>query len=174
MSIPEVPATAERRRVRVWFGDHVIAECRAEPGLAAQYEAAMSRRFASLRVANEPITAAPLAAERSDVTGQLAPAAGYLRQYRSMTRYQLAQAEKQLAAFAGQQGFLLSKVFVEQLHTDPAAFEALIRSVRRRKIAVVIVPTTAHLSAVGCGETKLQRLHRETGAQALAATGSPP
>ena len=108
------------------------------------------------------------------MTGQPAPAVGYLRQYRSMTRYHLAAAQEQLTAYAGQQGFLLRKVFVEQLDTDPAAFDALIKSVKRRKITLVIVPTTAHLSAVGDGETKLQRLQRETGARALAATGPPP
>ncbi|GAA3136919.1 signal recognition particle GTPase [Kribbella aluminosa] len=108
------------------------------------------------------------------MTGSQLAAVGYLRQYRSMTRYQLSAAQEQLAAYAGQEGFLLRKVFVEQLDSDPAAFDALIKSVKRRKITVVIVPTTAHLSAVGDGETKLQRLQRETGARALAATGPPP
>ncbi|GAA1554695.1 hypothetical protein GCM10009789_05170 [Kribbella sancticallisti] len=44
------------RRVRVWFGDTAIADYRAEPALAARYEAAMSRRFSGLRVTNEPLT----------------------------------------------------------------------------------------------------------------------
>jgi hypothetical protein len=48
------PAT-QRRRVRVWFGEHMIADYRAEPALAARYAAAMSRRFAGLRVTNDPI-----------------------------------------------------------------------------------------------------------------------
>lgn len=43
-----------RRRVRVWFGETVIADYRAEPAVAAEYEVAMSRRFAGLRVTNEP------------------------------------------------------------------------------------------------------------------------
>jgi hypothetical protein len=110
----------------------------------------------------------------ADVSGQLTPAVGYLRRYRSMTSYQLAQAEEQLAAMAERQGFVLRKVFVEQLQTDPAAFDALIRMVKRRKIPTVIVPTQVHLSAVGSGETKTERLHRETGAHALAASGSRP
>ena len=45
----------ERRRVRVWFGDHVVADCRAEAEVAERYAAAMSRRFAGLRVTSEPI-----------------------------------------------------------------------------------------------------------------------
>ena len=46
-----------RHRVRVWFGPHKIAEYTAEPALAAQYEAAMRRRFAGLRVTNENLGA---------------------------------------------------------------------------------------------------------------------
>lgn len=44
-----------RHRVRVWFGSHVIATYVAEPALAARHEAAMRRRFAGLRVTNDPI-----------------------------------------------------------------------------------------------------------------------
>lgn len=43
-----------RRRVRVWFGEHVIAEklC-STSAAAARYEAGMQRRFQSLRVTND-------------------------------------------------------------------------------------------------------------------------
>jgi hypothetical protein len=43
------------RCVRVWFGEHVIAEYTAEPETAMRYQAAMTRRFASLRVTIEPV-----------------------------------------------------------------------------------------------------------------------
>lgn len=49
----------ERRRVRVWFGEHAIADYVAAPALAAQYEAAMVRRFAGLRVTNEQLPDLP-------------------------------------------------------------------------------------------------------------------
>jgi len=39
----------------VWFGEHVVADYRAEAELAERYAAAMSRRFAGLRVTNDPI-----------------------------------------------------------------------------------------------------------------------
>lgn len=42
------------RRVRVWFGTHVIEDHVALPGPAVSYEAAMRRRFAGLLVTNEP------------------------------------------------------------------------------------------------------------------------
>jgi hypothetical protein len=48
----EIPA--EQRRVRVWFGAHPIADHTATADQAAQYEEAMRRRFASLRVTNDP------------------------------------------------------------------------------------------------------------------------
>jgi hypothetical protein len=47
--------TAPHRRVRVWFGAHPIADHTAVADQAAQYEEAMRRRFASLRVASEPV-----------------------------------------------------------------------------------------------------------------------
>lgn len=43
------------RRVRVWFGEHVIADYRATAPLAERYADAMARRFAGLRVTNDPI-----------------------------------------------------------------------------------------------------------------------
>jgi hypothetical protein len=42
-------------RVRVWFGDHVVVEHLAEPATAERFEAVMRRRFASLRVTDEPL-----------------------------------------------------------------------------------------------------------------------
>jgi hypothetical protein len=70
--------TTERRRVRVWFGEHVIADYNAEPALAERYANAMSRRFAGLRVTNDPMPAIdklpdPLPGERMwDVCPSLA------------------------------------------------------------------------------------------------------
>jgi hypothetical protein len=46
---------ASHRRVRVWFGAHPIADHTATADLATQYEEAMRRRFASLRVTSEPV-----------------------------------------------------------------------------------------------------------------------
>jgi hypothetical protein len=56
-----VAAPMPRRRVRVWFGAHVIADYSAEPELAKRYAAAMDRRFglpvtidpAPIRIAGE-------------------------------------------------------------------------------------------------------------------------
>jgi hypothetical protein len=49
-----------RRRVRVWFGAHVLAEHIADADAADRYEQAMRRRFGGLRTTNEPVlTRAP-------------------------------------------------------------------------------------------------------------------
>lgn len=43
------------RRVRVWFGEHAIADYRGAEAPANHYAEAMERRFAGLRVTNEPV-----------------------------------------------------------------------------------------------------------------------
>jgi hypothetical protein len=59
MSVTRLPLPTDRR-VRVWFGEHLIADYISDPHSAAAYEAAMHRRFVSLRVTNDP--ACPAAA----------------------------------------------------------------------------------------------------------------
>ncbi len=65
-----VQAKTERRRVRVWFGSHVIADYRADADLAERYVAAMARRFVGLRITCDPVPdpdhapARPLPGER--------------------------------------------------------------------------------------------------------------
>jgi len=51
----EQPRSTGRNRVRVWFGDHVVCDYRGDAEHAERYAAAMSRRFAGLRVTNDPI-----------------------------------------------------------------------------------------------------------------------
>lgn len=45
--------SAPQVRVRVWFGEHAIADYKAIPELAESYADAMSRRFAGLRVTRD-------------------------------------------------------------------------------------------------------------------------
>lgn len=44
-----------KRHVRVWFGQHIVAQYVAESDQAERYAHAMSRRFAGLRVTNDPV-----------------------------------------------------------------------------------------------------------------------
>ncbi len=55
-----------RRRVRVWFGEHAIADYTAEQALAERYAAAMARRFAGLRVTL--VVVPPLQVQAPEVT----------------------------------------------------------------------------------------------------------
>lgn len=48
------PPLPTDRRVRVWFGEHVIADYTAEPAKALECQMAMTRRFYGLRVTTEP------------------------------------------------------------------------------------------------------------------------
>lgn len=48
--VESVTPSRQRRRVRLWFGSHVIAAYVADPGEADRYAQAMARRFAGLRV----------------------------------------------------------------------------------------------------------------------------
>jgi hypothetical protein len=68
MANRDVPAErAVRRRVRVYFGRHVVAEYSADERLAEQYAYAMRRRFRGLQVTvdDEPADGLrPVPAER--------------------------------------------------------------------------------------------------------------
>ena len=57
MIVTQLPQPTDRR-VRVWFGEHVIADYTAEPAKAIRYQACMTRRFASLHITIESATAA--------------------------------------------------------------------------------------------------------------------
>ena len=62
--IETLETLATHRRVRVCFGGHPIADHTAMAEQAAQYEEAMRRRFASLRVTSEPVLADSVAEPR--------------------------------------------------------------------------------------------------------------
>jgi hypothetical protein len=67
---------APRRRVRVWFGSHVIADYRAEADLAERYEAAMARRFSGLKITVDDLPETEPAEPRAlpgELLWQLAP-----------------------------------------------------------------------------------------------------
>jgi hypothetical protein len=48
-----VTLSSSRRRVRLWFGHHQIADFIGEAAHADRYEAAMRRRFPGLQITNE-------------------------------------------------------------------------------------------------------------------------
>jgi hypothetical protein len=59
MTTAQESPTCQERRVRVWFGEHAIADYKAGPALAKRYAEAMDRRFPGLRITNEPVPLVP-------------------------------------------------------------------------------------------------------------------
>lgn len=55
MTVLQEEPWGPRRRIRVWFGEHVIVDHVTGAAIAAHYEHAMRRRFAGLRVTNEEV-----------------------------------------------------------------------------------------------------------------------
>ncbi|UPK73787.1 hypothetical protein MU582_15265 [Nocardioidaceae bacterium SCSIO 66511] len=49
--------------IRVWFGNHVLADYAAEPAVASRYADAMRQRFMGLRVTSDPLPVGKRAAE---------------------------------------------------------------------------------------------------------------
>jgi hypothetical protein len=47
----------EERVITLWFGSRIAGRYQAQPEPAAAYEAAMHRRYPSLRVTNDPVPA---------------------------------------------------------------------------------------------------------------------
>lgn len=43
--------------IRVWFGEHVLADYAAEPAVADRYAEAMAQRFMGLRITSDPLPA---------------------------------------------------------------------------------------------------------------------
>jgi hypothetical protein len=54
-----------RRRVRIWLGDHLIAEYVAEPDRASRYQRVMTPKFTGLSITVEPIPGGPGEAGRA-------------------------------------------------------------------------------------------------------------
>jgi hypothetical protein len=52
-------SVTSRRRIRLWFGPHQIADYIGEAPAAARYEAAMRRRFPGLEITDDPMPPAP-------------------------------------------------------------------------------------------------------------------
>lgn len=50
MSIHKASSQREERRIRLWFGRHLLRDYRAEAEAAEQYATAIGRRFAGIHV----------------------------------------------------------------------------------------------------------------------------
>jgi hypothetical protein len=55
-------AGGARRNVRIWLGDHLIAEYVAEPDRASRYQRVMTPKFTGLRITVEAMSSASASA----------------------------------------------------------------------------------------------------------------
>ncbi|MFI7067068.1 hypothetical protein ACIBL3_39140 [Kribbella sp. NPDC050124] len=74
---------------------------------------------------------------------------------------------QRLATAAAHAGYSLGTVHVEELPTDPQAFEALLTSVVDLGARAVIVPSRAHLGCWERKESKYEQLRRSTSAEII-------
>jgi hypothetical protein len=100
-------------------------------------------------------------------------ALGYLRWYPLMSPTELGQWQQRMAETATTRGLVLGTVHVEELPTQPRAFEALLASIRALDVAAVIVPTPIHLGARDEPGSPWNRLSLDTGVEVVFTDSSP-
>jgi hypothetical protein len=99
---------------------------------------------------------------------------GYLRQHLLMTEDELADTKERLAHFAQTEGFALGTVYIEQVDTAPAAFEALVEAANRDDITAVVVPSMFHFAVLSAPATIKLHFERLTGARVMVANSHRP
>lgn len=108
------------------------------------------------------------------MTGQTEPVAiGYVRHYFMMPAAELARARDHVTRAAAAENLTLQAIHVEELETEPRAFNAVVKAVEHGGVSVVIVPTLEHLKPRPGERSRRIRLELEAGVRVLVAA-SPP
>lgn len=102
------------------------------------------------------------------------PILGYMRKHLLMSEAELADTKERLAYFAAVEGFSLGTVYIEQVETTPAAFQALIEAANRYEVTAVVVPSLRHFAVLGAAASAKDHLEHATGARVLVASSPPP
>jgi hypothetical protein len=111
---------------------------------------------------------------KPDVIGGRMPVVlGYVRRYPWMTESEFGETQHRLALVARQHGRTLGTVHVEDLPTEPQAFEALLDSLTELAVPAVIIPSRAHLGRWDQAGSKYELLRRATAAEIIVADGAP-
>jgi hypothetical protein len=98
---------------------------------------------------------------------------GYVRLHLLKTETELSDTKADLHRFAVREGFTLGTVFVEQAHTVPAGFEALIAAVKHYEARAVVVPSLHHLAVLGAPPALTEYVQSVTGVPVLVAEANP-
>lgn len=94
---------------------------------------------------------------------------GYIRQHILMTEDELDSVTARLARFATAEGFTLGTVFIEQVESTPAAFEALVQAIGHLQAKAVVLPSMLHFAVLGAPLAVRLTFERATGAHVLVA-----
>lgn len=94
---------------------------------------------------------------------------GYVRRYPWMSDRELGQLQQRLAEVARRHDRTLGTVYVEELPTDPKAFEELLVSVKDLEAPAVIVPSRAHLGRWDIPDSKYQQLQQVATTEVIVA-----
>lgn len=109
-----------------------------------------------------------------DMIGRPMPLAlGYIRRYPWMTDDELGSVQMALAATARRRGYTLGTVHLEELPTDPQAFDALLASLDELEVRAVLIPSKAHLGPWDSADSKYERLRQRTTAEVVVLDPSP-
>jgi hypothetical protein len=100
-------------------------------------------------------------------------ALGYVRRYPWMTDREYGEVQERLAVAARRAGHTLGTIHVEEMPTDPKAFEALLAAVAELDVRAVLIPSKAHLGCWENSDSKYERLRRVTTAEIIVAASSP-
>ncbi|WP_132157622.1 hypothetical protein [Kribbella antiqua] len=87
-----------------------------------------------------------------------------------MTEIEVCDAKERLAYFARIKSLRLDEVFVEDVETWPAAFEALVEAALSDQLSVVLVPSMLHFAVLGPPSNIKQHFEYITRTHVLAAT----
>ncbi len=100
------------------------------------------------------------------------PAAGYVNASLLITDSELERARIDVARFAGEWGYALTYVHVEDRTTAPDAFNALVQQVTALDITTVLVPGIHHFAGLGNPVEVKDHLERLIGGRVIPI-GSP-
>ena len=100
-------------------------------------------------------------------------ALGYVRRYPGMSECEYGDIQHRLADAAREAGHTLGTIHVEELPTDPQAFDALLAAVKELNVRAVVIPTKAHLGRWDLDGSKYEHLRRATAAEIIVAGTAP-
>ncbi|MGW6279983.1 hypothetical protein [Kribbella sp. NPDC055071] len=97
-------------------------------------------------------------------------ALAYARRHLLMCESEVSCTKERLGYFARVAGFALGAVYVEEVQSCPASFEALIHAALLQRPRAILVPSLLHLAVLGAPTTITRHVERLTGAQVIVVT----